>query len=87
MLGARISNDHISLAISMTYYLEKLSLLKHGWWARHSDVTMAWNDGIVEARHHHVHIVFPAQHTNAIKFFLRLYYYFIKHCVVKNFSG
>ena len=34
-------------------------------------VTMHWNGALVEARHHHKHLVFSAQHPFATDFFLK----------------
>ena len=47
---------------------------------------MHWNDGLVEARHHHVESVFSAQHTDATDFFLKLWYDLFTKCFVHNFS-
>ena len=47
---------------------------------------MHWNDGLVEARHHHVIRVFSAQHTYATDFFLKLWYDSIVKCILHNFS-
>ena len=47
---------------------------------------MHWNDGLVEARHHHVNHVISAQHTYATDFFLKLWYDSIVKCILHNFS-
>ena len=47
---------------------------------------MHWNDGLVEACHHHVSRVFSAQHTYATDFFFKLWYDSIVKYILHNFS-
>ena len=47
---------------------------------------MHWNGALVEARHRHVHHVFPTQQTYATDFFLKLWYDFIEKCILQTLS-
>ena len=49
--------------------------LRPGRRARHCQVTVYWNAGLVEAHHHYMHYPFSAQHNYATDFFSKIYDY------------
>ena len=64
----------------------KTSVLRYDQLARRWQVTMHCNGGLVEARHHHKHLVFSAQHTFATDYFLRMWHDSIKICILEIFG-
>ena len=65
----------------------KTSALGYDQQARRWQVTVHWNGGLVEDRHHHKHLVFSAQHTFATDFFLKMWYDSIQNAFSEIFGG
>ena len=62
----------------------KTSALRHSRRKRHYQITMDWNGGLANARHHHVHPVFSAHDTYTTDLFLKVWHDCIAKCIFNS---